>query len=197
MIVLLDNGHGNNTPGKRSPKWPNGTQLFEYDYARQIAIRVEKILASRGISVRRIVPELNDISLHERCTRVNAICNKVGNHNCILVSIHCNAEGNGEPEKARGWSVFVYDEAGSGSRRLANCFCDSALKANLKLRAYSAYQRYWKGNLAMCRDTHCPAVLTENLFMDNEQDCAFLLSEIGKDTIAQIHVDAILKYITT
>ena len=26
--IILDNGHGNNTPGKRSPKWEDGTQLF-------------------------------------------------------------------------------------------------------------------------------------------------------------------------
>lgn len=29
MLVVLDNGHGNNTPGKRSPVWDDGTQLYE------------------------------------------------------------------------------------------------------------------------------------------------------------------------
>nr|DAT77576.1 MAG TPA: MurNAc-LAA [Caudoviricetes sp.] len=29
----------------------------------------------------------------------------------------------------------------------------------------------------MCRDTKCPAVLTENLFQDNKEDVEFLLSE--------------------
>ena len=37
MKVLLDNGHGENTPGKRSPKWSDGSQLFEWEYAREIA----------------------------------------------------------------------------------------------------------------------------------------------------------------
>jgi N-acetylmuramoyl-L-alanine amidase len=29
LVILLDNGHGNNTPGKRSPKWKDIPQIFE------------------------------------------------------------------------------------------------------------------------------------------------------------------------
>mgnify|MGYP003524248588 FL=1 len=46
----------------------------------------------------------------------------------------------------------------------------------------------------MCRDTICPAVLTENLFQDNKEDVKFLLSNEGKEIIANIHVNAILEY---
>ena len=42
--------------------------------------------------------------------------------------------------------------------------------------------------------TKCPAVLTENLFMDNKEDCEFLLSEEGKESIVNIHVDGIMNY---
>jgi N-acetylmuramoyl-L-alanine amidase len=56
-------------------------------------------------------------------------------------------------------------------------------------------QNYWVQSLAMCRDTNCPAVLTENLFQDNENDVAFLLSDEGKKKIVDIHVQGILKYI--
>ena len=38
------------------------------------------------------------------------------------------------------------------------------------------------------------AVLTENLFHTNKKDCKFLMSEEGRETIANIHVNAILKY---
>ena len=51
----------------------------------------------------------------------------------------------------------------------------------------------WDSNFAILRDTKCAAVLTENLFMDNEEDCRYLLSSEGKETITQIHVQAILK----
>jgi NOL1/NOP2/fmu family ribosome biogenesis protein len=74
MKILIDNGHGEETPGKRSPDG-----LFrEYKYARQIAEEVVKQLQAKGYDAQRIVTEDNDVSLAERCKRVNAICDKVG-----------------------------------------------------------------------------------------------------------------------
>ena len=54
-------------------------------------------------------------------------------------------------------------------------------------------QDFWVQNLAICRDTRCPAVLTENLFMDNKDDLAFMLSEAGIETIANLHINAIVR----
>ena len=56
-------------------------------------------------------------------------------------------------------------------------------------------QLYWQQNLAICRDTNCPAVLTENFFQDNKEDVEYLLSPEGKQTVAQIHIDGIVKYL--
>ena len=39
--------------------------------------------------------------------------------------------------------------------------------------------------------TICPAVLTENLFMDTEKDCRFIMSEEGRQKIADIHINFI------
>ena len=44
--------------------------------------------------------------------------------------------------------------------------------------------------------TSCPAVLTENLFMDNREDVAFLESEDGARAIVNLHVDGILQYLS-
>ena len=44
------------------------------------------------------------------------------------------------------------------------------------------------------RHTSCPAVLTENLFMDNWDDYNFLLPEEGRQAIVDLHVDGILRY---
>lgn len=197
MKVIIDNGHGKNTQGKRSPVWTDGSQLFEWRYAREIAVMLEKKLLERGVEAVRIVPEDTDISLRERCNRVNKLCAKVGTKNCLLVSIHCNAAGNaGKPMQARGWSVFVGLNASQNSKSLATIFSASAEAQGLKVRVSSPNQRYWVQNLAMCRDTKCPAVLTENLFMDNEQDCKLLLSNEGKQKIVKTHVQAILDYIS-
>ena len=192
MKVLLDNGHGENTAGKRSPKWKDGTQLFEWEYAREIAQRVENELTKRGIDVERIVKENTDVPLRERCRRVNEICAEVGTKNCLLVSIHCNA-CNG---RARGWEIHTY-LGQSKSDEYATVFWNTAkdlLAGITSMRAdWSDGDPDWDSNFAILRETKCAAVLTENLFMDNEEDCRYLLSHEGKETITQIHVQAILK----
>lgn len=48
--ILLDNGHGYDTPGKRSPIWPDGSQLFEWEFNRDIVSRIE-ILLKRPVSL--------------------------------------------------------------------------------------------------------------------------------------------------
>ena len=52
-----------------------------------------------------------------------------------------------------------------------------------------------EGHLYILKHTVCPAVLTENLFQDNKEDVDYLLSEKGKQTIVNLHVDGIIKYI--
>ena len=59
--ILLDNGHGYDTPGKRSPIWPDGSQLFEWEFNRDIVSRIEILLKKAGISCVRLVPEKEDI----------------------------------------------------------------------------------------------------------------------------------------
>ena len=51
MLVLIDNGHGENTPGKRSPKWADGSQLFEWQYAREVANAVYNQLIAKGVDL--------------------------------------------------------------------------------------------------------------------------------------------------
>jgi N-acetylmuramoyl-L-alanine amidase len=37
-LIILDSGHGADTPGKRSPKWPDGSQLFGYEFNRDVIL---------------------------------------------------------------------------------------------------------------------------------------------------------------
>ena len=54
----------------------------------------------------------------------------------------------------------------------------------------------WDSNFAILRDTVCPAILTENLFMNNEKDCRFLMSDEGVQAVIDIHLRAIQKICT-
>lgn len=194
MKILIDNGHGVETAGKRSP---DGS-LREYKYAREIAARIVSRLKEKGFDAERIVTEENDISLAERCRRVNSVCDRLGAKNVILVSVHCNAAGNGSQwMNARGWSAHVSMNASMQSKAFARSLIEAAEKEGLKIRKYAPQVPYWSQNLAMCRDTKCPAVLTENLFQDNKEDVAFLLSEAGKETIVSLHVKGITNHLKT
>lgn len=191
MKVLIDNGHGENTPGKRSPDG----RLREWLYAREIADMVVFGLHKRGIDAERIVKEDTDVPLSERCRRANNIYKETGKK-AILVSIHCNAAGLGASwMNARGWSVFVSNNASANSKKLADSLAKAAGEKGINIRKPMPGKLYWEQNLSMCRDTNCPAVLTENFFQDNKEDVDYLLSREGKDAVARIHIEGIIKYL--
>lgn len=193
MKILIDNGHGYNTPGKCSPD----KRLLEWKYTREIATELVARLKAAGFDAERIVTEDVDISLRERCRRVNAICKRVGASNVVLVSIHNNAAGSGGKwHDATGWCGFVYTKASSRSCHLAQLLYAEAEKRGLKGNRSVPRERYWMKNLAMVRDTACPAVLTENLFQDNNGEVDFLLSPEGREAIVSLHFDALIKYVS-
>jgi N-acetylmuramoyl-L-alanine amidase len=190
--ILIDNGHGVNTKGKRSPD----ESLLEYKYCREIASEVVKRLVEKGYDAELVTPEETDISLSTRVRRINTWCNKLGSSNCLSVSIHNNAAGNGASwNTASGWVVYVSQNASSNSKRLAKTLYDEAVSRGLKGNRSVPAEKYWVQSLAMCRDTKCPSVLTENLFMDNKKDCEYLLSNEGREKIIDLHVQGIIKYV--
>lgn len=190
MKIILDNGHGEETLGKCSPVWPDGIRLYEYEFNRDIVRRIFGRLYSRGILADIIVPERNDVPLYVRANRANDICNVAGKDNCLLVSVHANAGGG------TGWEAHTY-LGDSMSDRYSAIFYEKAEVAfgkEWKIRRgnVDVADPDWDSNFAILRDTKCPAVLTENFFMDTEQDCRFLLSDEGRERIAAFHVEAIM-----
>ena len=124
MKILIDNGHGLMTAGKRRPDG-----LFrEAFYNREIARKVVADLLGRNLDAELLVPEDDDIPLVERVRRINAHCLALDKNNVIVVSIHVNAAGNGTKWlNATGWSVFTCSGQ-TESDRLAECMCEAAIK---------------------------------------------------------------------
>lgn len=212
MKILIDNGHGVNTAGKKSPD----KQLLEYKYNREIAIQLVAELKAKGYDAERIVTEETDISLGERCRRVNAICNKIGTANVILISVHVNAAGSGGVwRSAGGWCAYttrgvtksdaIATKLYEAAKVSLAAYAD-ALEAGKKTGLYDSKQRPFRtdyqdgdadqeADFYIIKNTKCQAVLTENLFMDNKTDMAFLLSEAGRKAIVDLHVNGIINYI--
>lgn len=194
MKILIDNGHGEKTPGKCSPD----NRLREYRYCREIAAEVVRQLKEQGYDALQIVPENSDISLGERCNRVNAWCDRLGTKNVCLVSIHCNAAGNGPWMNARGWEAWTSVGQTQGDK-LADCLYDAAqrqLPSGGKIRTdLSDGDRDKEAHFTILKRSKCAACLTENMFMDNRDDVNWLLSVDGRATIVRIHVEGIKSYV--
>lgn len=194
MKILIDNGHGYDTPGKRSPDG----KFREYSYNRLIAQAVVKHLVFRGYDAELLVPEEEDIPLIIRCARVFKHTYTLGKNNVLLVSIHVNAAGNGgEWKTAQGWSCYT-SVGETKADKLATCLAEAAVKylPGQKMRFdFSDGDADQEARFYILNGTQCPAVLTENLFMDNHNDVAFLESDKGKKAIVALHLEGIVNYL--
>lgn len=212
MKILIDNGHGSNTAGKCSPD----KSLREFKWAREIATRIVAALKAKGYDAERIVTEDTDISLGERCRRVNAFCDRLGTKNVILVSVHANAAGgDGKWKSAGGWcaytspgqtkaDILATDLYEAAEKDLAEYIQQFPLHKSLghydskqkPIRTdYSDGDPDFEARFYILIHTKCPAVLTESLFQDNKTDVEFLLSETGKQKITDLHVHGIINYL--
>ena len=194
MKVLIDPGHGIDTPGKRSPDG----QFLEYLWNRQVADMLLERLVSMGIDASLVVTETNDVTLRNRVNRVNTICNKVGASNVLLVSIHANAAGNGSSwQNAKGWSCYT-SKGKTKSDQVAEYLYDAFEEEfpERKIRKdLSDGDRDWEDNFFVLEKSRCPAVLLENFFYDNKEECAWMLQNETKRRIASAAAKGIAMYV--
>lgn len=194
MKILIDSGHGIDTPGKRSP---DGSFL-EYLWNRQVADLVVARLRSSGMDADLVVTETNDIPLRTRAMRVNRECDRLGASNVILVSIHANAAGNGKSwMNATGWECHT-SPGKTRSDDLAEAFYYSFSRAfpeKRMRRDLSDGDSDKESNFYILTKTRCPAVLLENFFYDNRMECQWLLQAKTKEQIADAIVDGLKSYL--
>lgn len=192
MKILLDPGHGKNTPGKRSPVWEDGSQLFEWEFTRDICRRIECRLTRLKIPSEIIVKEAIDISLPVRAKRVNEIYAK--DKDCFLISVHGNAVDEGQGE---GWEVWTSPGPTEGDKIATFLFAAArSVLYGCKMRSdYSDGDSDKESKFYILSKTKCPAVLTENLFYTDPDECKFMASDFGRELIAKLHVFGIESYL--
>ena len=192
MIVMVDNGHGLETKGKRSP---DGLFL-EAVYNREIAAEVFARLSEEGYQVRLTTPQTQDIPLRTRVARINAVCDAFGASNVLSVSIHVNAaKSDGKWHNARGWCSFVGTKTSENSKRAARLIWEHAVDNGLKGNRWVPECKYLQKNLTMCNSPKCPAILVEVAFMDNKEDVDLMQSPDGRERIISTIVEGIKDYI--
>ncbi len=196
-LWILDNGHGGmvdgvyQTPGKRSPVWPDGTQLFEGEFNRAIVDRLMKKFESNGIDAINLVDVPKDISLPERVDTANRLA-RSSLKKCIYVSVHANGYTD---ESANGWCVYT-SQGQTKSDDIATVLFEKAAREfkgeYMRSDTYRDGDVDQESNFYVLINTSMPAILSENFFMTNYDNChKYLLSEEGRDRIAKVHFQMI------
>lgn len=210
MKILIDNGHGARdlTKGKFSaPVTGMGIadetivkdRFREGEFNRIVARSLVKELVSLGYDAALLVPEDADVSLSERCRRVNAWCKRLGSRNVIVISIHGNALGTGNDWfDANYWSVWT-SKGQTASDAIATSLWEGCKEVMPDMKFGS--QMYHDGDVDyesqfyILVHTSCAAVLTENFFYTNKENLRFMASAEGRRQIVSGHVRGIVRYL--
>lgn len=203
LIILLDAGHGGIidgnyvTPGKRSPKWEDGSQYFEGVGNRIIRRILAEKLDKANIPYHYITSGQSDIDLDDRVDIINAYCRAYGTNNCLLISIHSNGF---KKESAHGWEV--YTTRGTTKSDPIATLLFSEMKKQFPNNTFRVDKKDGdvdkEANFYIIANSKCPAILSENFFYTNKVECKEILMNTEKlDKIAEAHFQMIVNYKNT
>lgn len=190
MIPIIDSGHGGMIAGVYQTKgkqftFKDGTTIFEGEFNRAIKARLLELLQEASIPYYDLVPEQKDISLSRRVWRANQFHRQHG-RKTFLVSIHADAGGGS------GSGAFLAPKSSQHSQQLAK----TARHLFYRHFPESKHRGTKIRNFFILRYTSMPAILLENFFMDNEEECkTYLLTKEGRDRIATYIFDVIQYFI--
>ena len=183
FLIALDDGHGMKTPGKRTPKLPDGTIIHENEFNRAVVKLMDADLKRIGFRTLLVAPNDDDPSL---ATRTNLANSKKAD---IYVSIHYDAfDGKFDGNDPSGHSLHIYPKS-SKSRKLAECIHKYYIQGTVQND-----RGIKESNFHVLRETKMPAVLSENGFMDNEKEAMLMLNKAFQEEVALEHVKGICDY---
>lgn len=164
-LIALDDGHGMQTSGKRTPMLP-GTQAFmhENDFNRAVVGYLDAELKRCGFRTIHVAPGDSDIPLKTRVTTAN---NAKAD---LYLSIHANAN-TGVWGSWGGIETFVFPKG--ESTRIGKA-CHNRLIGGTKLRDRGVKDG---SHLYVIKNTNMPGILFECAFMDNLEEARLLMSD--------------------
>ena len=192
--VVLDPGHGVETPGKCSPD----KSYYEHEFNLDMAYRMKAILERHGVAVTLTRYDEHEPVIHsdpammERFSLAERV--KVANtvRPDLFVSIHSNAAGMGGWMNARGYGIYTSCAGDTAGRNIA--------AGKVLARIKKAGVRLWGDGLHhemfyVLKNTIDPAMLIEHLFHDNKEDVALLKDGAYRAKLAEANCKGILDYL--
>ena len=164
-LIALDDGHGTNTAGKRTPNYSDGTYIKENEFNRRCIAFLNIALKRCGFRTLLVAPELEDTALKTRTDRANNV------KASAFVSEHFNAMNSVWQTGASGTGVYYYPNS-VNSKKLAGIVLKYLLLGtSQKSRGIIAKDFH------VLRETYMVAILVENGFMDHKNEAELMLNE--------------------
>lgn len=157
VLIVVDPGHGGDDPGA------TGFDLIEKDLTLKISKRIVTEMLRYQCTVRLTRKNDSSVSLAARADLANSL--KAD----FFLSIHINAGGGS------GFESYIYRQAPDVSARYQDAI-HSQIVSYLKQYGEADRGRK-KAGFAVLRLTKMPAVLLENLFIDNSKDAHLLADQ--------------------
>ena len=189
-LIALDNGHGLNTAGKRTPKWTDGTTsiytrknfMHEWEFNRGVVKRLKTELERNGFRVLEVSPTEDDTPIRTRCSEANVADAD------IFVSVHANALSNVWNDRVKGIETLT---SGKGDSLRLGTIVQKHMVNDTGLVNRGLKDGKWLG---VVKGTKMPAVLVEGGFMDNPHEARLLNSNEYREVIAKALAKGICEY---
>lgn len=189
-LLILDDGHGEETAGKRTPAFPDGTVIRENHFNKPVVNLIEQEAKRLGFNTLQVAPEDKDIPLATRSSRANEAYNKLkaelkakginidNKVIAVFVSIHFNAHLGTWESKAEGVETHHYPNSSSGKKLAEN------IQKYLKKGTPQIDRGVRASNFHVLRETLMPAALVEGGFMDNKREASLMLNKDFQNEVA-------------
>ena len=190
-LVILDAGHGLDTPGKRTPLFNDGFFMKENEFNRDVVRKIDLILEKyENIDVIFTTTEKRDISLDERVRRANDIYDRYKHlyDKTVLISVHANAmTGTWDNKGANGTAAFYYP-----TNMVDKAFAEIIQKSLIAQTKLNSHRGGVVGeNFQIIRDVKMTASLCECAFMDNLAEAELLRTVEFRQACAEGIVDGL------
>lgn len=190
--IILDSGHCSKTAGKRSPD----SSLREWEFNNAMQYKLKTRLEQLGFIVYLVNPTPEkgaEVSLAQRCKLANNYWAGKGKpNNCLFISLHANAAGNGGWSTARGVEVFTAGNASSASKDASKKICNAIYKDVYAIDKGFKNRGPKTANYYVIKHTQCRAVLIEYEFYSNKDGVKLLKNK--RDLLCEATLKGICEY---
>ncbi|MFB9330082.1 N-acetylmuramoyl-L-alanine amidase [Paenibacillus aurantiacus] len=171
-LVAICDGHGMETPGKRTPVFSDGSVMKENEFNRSVAAKLDTHLRRCGFRTLLVASTDVDTPLQARTDAANKA--KAD----LYISIHANAAGEAWGS-ACGIETFHYPTS-AASKRAAEI-----LHRHLIAGTQLPNRGVKTADFHVLRETNMPSVLVEAGFMTNQDEARLLMSESYRSECAE------------